>query len=120
MNPLALLSYWREVLLAISCCACVVLWNVNTTVSTRNEHLNEQVKSLTDERREMKDKIAVFETAAKDQNDKYLEAEAKRLTVISTMNAQIGQLLKQTPPKDCQTAVDWAIQNKGDLSWQRK
>lgn len=120
MNPLSLLSYWREVLLAISFCACVVLYNINSTVSTRNEHLTQQVSDLRDEQKQLKDKLAVFESAAKDQNDKYLEAEAKRLAVISTMNQQIGMLLKQTPPKDCQAAVDWAIQNKDDLSWQRK
>ena len=119
MNPLALLSYWREVLLAISLCACAVLYNVNSTLSTRNEYLGEQVNTYKDEQKELKDKLAVFESAAKDQNDKYLEAEAKRLSVISTMNQQIGMLLKQTPPKDCQAAVDWAIQNKGDLSWQK-
>jgi hypothetical protein len=115
----ALLKYWREVLLAISICGCVVLWNVYSTLNTRNEYLGEQVASLTEERNELKNKISVYESAAKTQNDKYLEAEAKRINIINLMNSQISQLLKQTPPKDCQAAIDWAIQNKGDLTWQK-
>ena len=47
------------------------------------------------------------------------EAEKKRSEIVAKMTQEINILRMQTPPKECSVAVEWAIENKSDLSWKK-
>ena len=97
-----------------------LLWTMFTHTSKELDSLEEKNESLKTEVTELKQKVATFEEAAKEADEQYKDAEKRRLEVIAKMAGQIGKIRDQTPPKECEKAVDWAIQNKGDLKWPQK
>lgn len=46
-----------------------------------------------------------------------VEAEANRSKIRSELDATLRRLRTQKPPVECKAAIDWSIQNKGDLQW---
>lgn len=79
----------------------------------------QKITELTDRLTAQDAKVAGFESAALQSEKNRHDAELARLAIISTLTAQVNTLRKQQPPKDCQQAVDWAVTNKGDLSWTK-
>jgi hypothetical protein len=114
-----LISYWKEILVIALIVLLVLLWNSFGIAVKKIEFLEEQTKTLKIDNDNMKLKITVFEEAAIQQDENHAKAEAERLAIIKSMSAQIGRLKDQTPPKECEKAVEWAIHNKGDLKWQK-
>ena len=46
-----------------------------------------------------------------------VEAEANRSKIRADLDATLRKLRNQKPPIECKAAVEWSIQNKGDLQW---
>ena len=48
------------------------------------------------------------------------EAEVEREKVRGDLQAVLRKLRNQKPPIECKAAVEWAVENKGDLKWDGK
>jgi septal ring factor EnvC (AmiA/AmiB activator) len=44
-------------------------------------------------------------------------AEAERNTIRAQLQKSLSKLRLQQPPQECKAAIDWAVENKGDLAW---
>lgn len=49
--------------------------------------------------------------------DALRRAETERNEIRSELAKTLTKLRTQKPPVDCKAAVDWAVENKGDLQW---
>ena len=45
------------------------------------------------------------------------QAEADRDKIRGDLQATLRKLRNQKPPVECKAAVEWAVDNKGDLKW---
>lgn len=61
--------------------------------------------------------------AATKARDEYLkagqEADKARVQVQADLQVTIKKLRAQKPPVECKAAIDWAVDNKQDLDWQK-
>lgn len=57
-------------------------------------------------------------TIAKEQLDVAITAaEAQRQQVQAELQVTLKKLRSQKPPTECKAAIEWSIENKGDLQW---
>lgn len=45
------------------------------------------------------------------------EADQKRAALRAELDKLLARFRSQKPPVECKAAIDWAVQNKGDLNW---
>jgi len=94
----------------------LVSWHVhslNSTIATKTKEniaLQVQLQSLTEE---YKKATQSAEDLAKAKD----KADVERLVVQSERDAALQRLRNQKPPTECKAAIDWAIENKNDLSF---
>jgi len=69
----------------------------------RTARLNDQIKDLTTAKEVVVQKTTV--------------AKQKRRQVQKTIKERIELLILEAPPAQCDAAIEWAIENKGDLQW---
>ena len=117
---LSILKFWREGLL-------VVLVGLLWLSHSQNSLLSEEVKMNKAQYQEYKGKyedvqhqMDIINQSIEDQKVKLKESEVARQKIITSLTGQVNILRKQTPPKDCQKAVDWAITQKDDLAWPKQ
>lgn len=113
------LSFWREALIALLLATC---WFLHSDLEIKKEKLANTEQNLSQCKGDLKDvrgKLEVFEKASKDADEAHRQSEKKRLAIITELVGQVNTLRNQSPPKDCQQAIEWAIANKGDLSWKK-
>lgn len=48
------------------------------------------------------------------------KSNAQRAAIQTQLNASLTKLRQQKPPSECKAAVDWAVENRGDLAWPSK
>jgi chromosome segregation ATPase len=65
--------------------------------------LNEALIAVTDDKKALDEEI--------------LKSEAQRAAVRAELNRTLAKLRSQRPPVECKAAIDWAVENKGDLQW---
>jgi len=115
-----LLKFWREVLLTILLGAVWQLYGVNTNLKDKLEFVTKVAEECNVDKINLTKKIALIEESTRDLEKNHRDAEKKRLSIISTLTNQVNNIRIQEPPKDCQKAIEWAVQNKGDISWPSK
>lgn len=114
---LSLLKFWKEGIIVL---LAGLLW----FSYSKNSLLNEEVKMNKTQYQEMKGKyedaqhqLDIINQGLVESAAKLKASEEQRRKIISTLNTQIINLRNQAPPKDCQKAIDWAVQQKDDLKW---
>lgn len=56
-------------------------------------------------------------TASKAYSDQAEQADKARAKIEADLNSALAKLRGQKPPTQCKEAIEWSIQNKGDLKW---
>jgi hypothetical protein len=119
MNPLALLSFWKEGLIVLLLAAAWYFHSDDVFTHSKLDTLQLGYDTSQSDLKAARDKIVLFEKAADDGQKALKVSEQKRLTVISNLNNQIAALRKQEPPKECTAAVEWAITHSSELNWTK-
>ena len=115
-----LLGKWREILIVLLG-ATAFYYNMQShRYEDKLDLKTEQLTTCSESLKNALARIELIDTATAEADAAHRESEAKRLAIISALSNQVNNIRKQEPPKDCQKAVEWAIQNKGDLSWPAK
>ena len=114
-----ILKFWKEIAMIVLLCAVAYLGQSNSLKNDRihflkvsNENLNENLIAVTG-------KLDAVNAALLIADKNRIEADKKRAEIITKMTKEINTLRLQTPPKECSVAVEWAIDNKSDLSWKK-
>lgn len=115
-----LLGRWREIALILVIAIASFYKMQSLKFEEKLVFKTEQYTIVADQLAKVNSEIEIFRKAAEDSAKESREAEIKRLAIIASMSNQINNMRKQEPPKDCQKAIDWAVQNKGDMSWPVK
>lgn len=68
-----------------------------------NERLSASVQQLSMERAEL--------------DERFRKAQEARADIQRDLDATLRKLRNQKPPVDCNAAVQWAVERKGDLEW---
>lgn len=87
------------------------------SLKDNNHLLNLRNDELAKELLTAKSKISSYEIAVIKQAEALKKSERERAARVAQLNAQIDTLRNQKPPKECKEAIDWSIEQKGDLAW---
>lgn len=115
-----LLKFWREILLTIALAAIWQLYAQNEILKDKVKFTSDVAKECQEEKTELQKKLSVINSAINDASAAQKQAEAKRLKVINDLSVKIDAMRKQPIPVECEKVIEWAITNKGDLSWIMK
>ncbi len=117
---IALITYWKEIALAI---VLTMLIASGAVISSKSEQINLLQTSLAkceEDKEDLDAKVAVYEKAVLEAEKSFALSEQKRLEIVAILTEQVNNIRKQNVPKECKAAVQWAKDNKGDLSWSKK
>lgn len=117
---IGLITYWKEIALAIVLTMLIASGTVIKSKSDQIDLLQISLDKCEEAKEDLDAKVAVFEKAVVDAEKSYVLSEQKRLEIVSILTEQVNTLTKQNVPKECKAAVQWAKDNKGDLSWLKK
>ena len=56
-------------------------------------------------------------TSLQDFQSRLESSEEQRLKIQSGLKVTLDKLRNQVPPKTCEAAIRWSVENKGDLAW---
>lgn len=119
-----LLANWKAVLIAVL--LSIIAYGVIDYLGQRQQidGLTKQLKNRDDrilelvkDDKEKTSKLKAYEQAAIDLRKSHQEAQNRRLQVINSLSKQISTIRNQPVPKDCQKAIEFAIEHKDDLKW---
>jgi hypothetical protein len=113
------IKYWREVLITILLATCGTLYTYSSIKSDKLLQLTAELVTCNALRTDAQAKLDVIALANIAAENARAIADKKRQGIIATLTSQVNTLRKQEPPKECATAIDWAVTNKGDLSWAK-
>lgn len=114
-----ILKFWREVAIALLLIAVIGLAQNNALKNDRIHFLKVSNENLNENLNESNAKLDTINKALLLADKNRIEADKKRAEIIAVMTKEINTLRLQTPPKECSVAVEWAIDNKSDLSWKK-
>lgn len=77
-----------------------------------------QISALTVENDNYKSAIVTLSQAKVDVEKKLIVASQTQQKIQQQLNTTLTQLSAQKPPTDCKAAIDWAVDQKDDLSWK--
>lgn len=63
--------------------------------------------------------LDLINASIEEQKVRYKKSEEDRLKIISSLNRQVTTLRNQVPPKKCEDAINWAVENKSDVIWPK-
>ena len=111
--------YWRELVLAL--CFVFVGCFVFDAFQTKDElHMaRTRIVQIQTEKQQLTAKLDYLAKVSDLQLEKMEAAEVQRMHIISQLSKTVSSIRSQQVPKDCQGAVDFAVKNKGDLSWPK-
>lgn len=114
------ITYWKEIAL------CVLLFlflSTSAAIKFQSDQINlleTSLKTCSDDKEDLTLKVAAVEQAARDADKAFKESEVKRQEIVTILTEQVNKIKNQNVPKECKAAVQWAKDNKGDLSWSKK
>lgn len=81
----------------------------------------QQTKELLEESnlryKDLQDQFLQATTASKVYADQATASDKARAKIEADLSAALSKLRGQKPPTQCKEAIEWSIQNKGDLKW---
>ena len=116
---MTILKFWKEILLVVLTATVLFL---NQDIKLKTEQIktkNEKIVSLSEDLNIANKKVEIFETARNLADIKFKESEKKRVEIVRKMYEEINILRLQTPPEQCDKAIEWAVERKFDLSWPK-
>ena len=88
-----------------------------STLRNRNKQLNEKVAEQSELLEKATEKVALHEKAALEAEKRASKAAIVRERIITKYQDRFIEVTKQQPPTQCEEVIQWAIQQKSDLSW---
>lgn len=112
-------TYWKLALVAIILLTCAGF--VANEIHIRHELADARVEiaTLKSEKQELTNHLTVLADLSKEQSKKLDDAKALQGEIMADLSKKINTLKLQQIPKDCTGAIDYAIKNKGDLTWPK-
>lgn len=81
------------------------------------EQARSDISILTEQKRVLQEQLITVTGDKKALDKRLTEADLERQKVRADLNVTLKKLRAQKPPTECKAAVEWAIENKGDLAW---
>lgn len=115
----ALLKYWKEGIIILAFIVCG-LFVSDVALAKRDLSLAKiRIAQLETEREALVQRLDTLAILSKEQITKLEEADTQRIKILGDLSKNINSLRRQQIPKDCSSAVEFAIKNKEDLSWPK-
>jgi sensor domain CHASE-containing protein len=87
-----------------------------------NQKITEQTLVISNQQSsiiELNGQIKAVHDASAAQLVQAQQAETQRIAIIASIAGQVKNIAAAPIPKDCPNAIDWAIQNRGNLTWPK-
>lgn len=96
-----------------------IAWHVfgDLRLKSSLEQAQVDMASLRADKLNLETQLLKATQSAAQLDDAVKVAEAARSKVQADLQVTLKKLRNQKPPTECKAAVDWAIENKGDLKW---
>lgn len=111
---------WRGVGVVLVLCLAGYAWVQTKRVgvlSEQVEHQTERLKDTSARLNEAEQKLTVVQTEAQKQEQRLRDAEKKRQVVVQRVTEKVEVVRTQPVPQECTAALEFAVTNRGDLSW---
>ena len=112
-------KYWKDAIIAVIFVLCGLVVADAIIVNTELTRARVIITQLQTEKVALTGQLDILADLEAKQTKKLDDAEDQRKMVMDDLSKKINSIRIQPIPKDCQGAVDYAVKNKGDLSWPK-
>ena len=88
-----------------------------STLRTRNKQLNDTVVEQAERIEKADKKLLEQEEEVRFAEERAKKADVVRERIVTKYQDRFIEVTKQQPPTQCEEVIQWAIQQKSDLSW---
>jgi len=111
--------FWKDILIAIILAALSYLAYDYGSLKSKIALQEHKYDIVLSENKKLNTTIDDLKKASDEQQKRVDGANKERSAIIVEMTKTINTLSAQKPPTECKQAIEWAVQNKGDLAWPK-